>query len=347
MAQKHVINVDLADVWAGKDRKKLLRTLAWGDEVGVISQTSSHVEVSLATFHEDADGSVLPDAATGFIAPTKSSGIKAADVVLPRNENKVLKVNFVDVQQGDGAVIETPDGKVILVDGGDNQLFARYLAARFRGTSAAKPEGDRLHSGDARRRGPLRGPGRDPRVRDEPEPRKRLFIAPKRVYHNGLVKRPSTRAGRRCPRRSCSGRRRSANGRRSSPASWTDLLTVPDDEMNEPFKAWKKALASVQRAQPRSSSGGSRSATTTPSTSSTGDDLRDRGPRPVPDGGAGTPGAEVPRQSARRARASATSRSSSSDGGFKGLSASHTINGHSIVFRLTLRRLQLPVLAAT
>ncbi len=49
MAQKHVINVDLADVWADKDRKNLLRTLAWGDEVAVIRQTSNHVEVSLAT----------------------------------------------------------------------------------------------------------------------------------------------------------------------------------------------------------------------------------------------------------------------------------------------------------
>ena len=53
----------------------------------------------------------------------------------PRNKNVVLKVNFVDVQQGDGAVIETPDGKVMLIDGGDNQLFARYLAGRFRGTT--------------------------------------------------------------------------------------------------------------------------------------------------------------------------------------------------------------------
>ena len=46
----------------------------------------------------------------------------------------------VDVQQGDGAVIESPQGKIILVDGGDNQLFARYLAARFRGTSDDKPK---------------------------------------------------------------------------------------------------------------------------------------------------------------------------------------------------------------
>jgi hypothetical protein len=32
----------------------------------------------------------------------------------------------------DGAVIESSDGKVTLVDGGDNQLFAPYLAGRFR-----------------------------------------------------------------------------------------------------------------------------------------------------------------------------------------------------------------------
>ena len=67
-----------------------------------------------------------------YICPTKSSGLKPADIVIPKQDNQVLKVNFVDVQQGDGAVIESPDGKIILVDGGDNQLFARYLAARFR-----------------------------------------------------------------------------------------------------------------------------------------------------------------------------------------------------------------------
>ena len=48
-----------------------------------------------------------------------------------RNSSKVLKTDFVDVQQGDGAVIETPKGKVILVDGGEKQLFARYLAGRI------------------------------------------------------------------------------------------------------------------------------------------------------------------------------------------------------------------------
>lgn len=101
------------------------------------------------------------------------------------------KVNFVDVQQGDGAVIESPDGKIMLVDGGDNQLFARYLAARFRGTSEANPKEIAcilVTHGDADH---FAGLTKIHESETNPEPRKRLFIAPKRVYHNGLVKRPS------------------------------------------------------------------------------------------------------------------------------------------------------------
>jgi hypothetical protein len=124
MAQKHVINVDLADVWATKQRKNLLRTLAWGDEVTVTDRTRNFVEVRLPTFDEAPDGSILPKVTTGYISPSQSSDIKAVDAVIPKRENKVLKVNFVDVQQGDGSVIESPAGKVILIDGGDNQLFA-------------------------------------------------------------------------------------------------------------------------------------------------------------------------------------------------------------------------------
>jgi hypothetical protein len=54
--------------------------------------------------------------------------------------NRVLNMNFVDVQQGDGAVVESPAMKVIVADGGGSRLFARYLAARFGDTSAANPE---------------------------------------------------------------------------------------------------------------------------------------------------------------------------------------------------------------
>jgi hypothetical protein len=126
VSTRSVINVDLADVWGEPGRKKFLRTLAWGDEVGVAGLTSSRIEIETVYFDEQPDGSILPVKETGFIEPAKSSGIKTANIVRPYNQNDVLKVNCVDVQQGDGSVIESPDGKVILVDGGDNQLFARY-----------------------------------------------------------------------------------------------------------------------------------------------------------------------------------------------------------------------------
>ena len=48
---------------------------------------------------------------------------------------RVLQVAFVDVQQGDGALVQTPSGKLITIDGGENQLFARFLAGRLRDTS--------------------------------------------------------------------------------------------------------------------------------------------------------------------------------------------------------------------
>ncbi|MDE0830418.1 MAG: hypothetical protein OSB03_14560 [Vicinamibacterales bacterium] len=44
----------------------------------------------------------------------------------------VLSVSMVDVQQGDGLILETPDGKIVFIDGGDNKLFARHAAARYR-----------------------------------------------------------------------------------------------------------------------------------------------------------------------------------------------------------------------
>lgn len=131
-----VLNVDLADVLAQPDRNsELITTLAWGDAVEVEEVTAGYVRISTVRFEKKPDGSIVPAPAAGYICPPKSSGIKTANLFIPREQNKVLKVNFVDVQQGDGSVIESPDGKIILVDGGDNQLFARYLAARFRGSS--------------------------------------------------------------------------------------------------------------------------------------------------------------------------------------------------------------------
>jgi hypothetical protein len=125
MKQECVINVDLAGVWADKNRKKSIRTLAWGDQITVVGKSATALEVELVEFIAKSDGSILPKSTTGYIKPTASSKVKLAYVVRSAAQNVVLKVNFVDVQQGDGSVIESPDGKIILVDGGDNEMFAR------------------------------------------------------------------------------------------------------------------------------------------------------------------------------------------------------------------------------
>ncbi|MGH8728199.1 MAG: MBL fold metallo-hydrolase [Burkholderiales bacterium] len=242
MAKHSVLNVDLADVWEQRGRKKLSYTLAWGDELQVIDVRSDHIEVEITRFVEQQDGSIVPERTTGYIEPPKSAKVKTADLTGPFNKNSVLRINFVDVQQGDGAVIESPDGKVILVDGGDNQLFARYLANRFRGTSDTRPkEIDCIlvTHGDADHFAGLAKIHESEALQDK---RKRLFIHPKRVYHNGLVKRPGKRGTKSVPDVALLGATRKVGNDTVITGLETDLLKVADAEMNKPFLEWKGAL---------------------------------------------------------------------------------------------------------
>jgi hypothetical protein len=105
--------------------------------------------------------------------------------------NGLLRLSMIDVQQGDGLILQTPTGKVVFIDGGDNKLFARRVANQFPGTTQAMPlivdamiitHGDADHFSGLSE---LRKSETDPRLG------KRVFVAPRRVYHNGLVKRPS------------------------------------------------------------------------------------------------------------------------------------------------------------
>lgn len=159
----------------------------------------------------------------------------------------VLKFSMVDVQQGDGMIIETPPDendqtRIIFIDGGDNKLFARHAAARFRHRqhSAAAPlpvdlilitHGDADHF-----------EGLSEIHKSETEKgisaRKRLFIHPDRVYHNGLVKGPGSveeleRLGRTVP------------GPKGIPMIvdlYDDPRDAPPSMQNVPFKQWGKTL---------------------------------------------------------------------------------------------------------
>lgn len=162
-------------------------------------------------------------------------------------EKGVLKFSMVDVQQGDGMILETPPDenhqtRIVFIDGGDNKLFARHVAARYRHrkSSADTPldvdlilvtHGDADHFEgltDIRRSETERGIG----------DRKRLFIRPRRVYHNGLVKAPGTvteleRLGRTVP------------GAKGTPVVvdlYDDPRKAPEPMQNEPFETWGKTL---------------------------------------------------------------------------------------------------------
>ena len=335
MPAQHAINVDLAEV-LDAPRGKFVRMLAWGDAVEVLNTTAEHVEVRTFKF-EQTDEGFKPVPTSGFITPPKP--LKPSDLVVARKDNRVLKFNFVDVQQGDGSLIETPKGKVVLIDGGDNVMFARYLAARFPGTSDAKPrEIDCIlvTHGDADH---FLGLTEIFESETNDTKSKRLFIHPKRVYHNGLVKRPSKVAGVTVRETEMLGETKAVQDPNTAKEVLiitgleTNLLNVPDEQMNVPFKKWKAALTAFKKRGPiefRHLQFGDDDAF---------DFLADEeikvqvlGPIPTKIGSVeGLKFLGNPPKGPRIGHESLDLETA----GFKGKSASHTINGHSIVFRLT------------
>jgi beta-lactamase superfamily II metal-dependent hydrolase len=332
---KRVIETDLADVWASRQRKDFVRTLAWGDEIEVVEETAEFLRVQTVEFVKHPDGSILPETRDGFIEPSKASKLKVPSLTRPAAQNEVLRVNFVDVQQGDGAVIESPDGKVILVDGGDNQMFARYLAARFRDTSLQAPRkidcivvthGDADH---------FVGLAEIFDSEKNANPRKRLFMQPARIFHNGIVKGPSRRNGKRVPDKELLGPTKKIDGVTWVTGLTDDLLAVDDALMNEPFRKWRDALKTYNQrsalAFKRLEFGDS-----SPFDFFKTPDMKIEVLGPIVgkiDGNPALPFLGEPPAGPRIGHESMDIGPLDS----KGLSASHTINGHSIVFKLSYR----------
>jgi len=240
----HFINTDLVKVYKSEEKKgNFLIVLAWGDEVTLVEKKANFWKIELKNFITKPDGSILPSITNGFIIKS-SSNKKFFDTILEPIENKkVMMVSVVDVQQGDGSVIETPKGKVMIIDGGENQMFARYLAARYAGTSLENPKKIDcilVSHGDADH---FEGLPEIMKSETNKEPRKKLFIDPQRVYHNGIIKRPSTKNGKDVADKDLLGPTIKQGNELFLTGLVDDLLLVPDTEMNKPFKAWKKTLA--------------------------------------------------------------------------------------------------------
>ncbi|WP_210358939.1 ComEC/Rec2 family competence protein [Sphingomonas beigongshangi] len=197
----------------------------WGDKVEVLSEGDGVRRVAI-------------HGARGVVA----EGLIKAEARL--RDSGLVRLSMVDVQQGDGLILETPEGKVVFIDGGDNQLFARHANARFPNTSDADPivvdlilitHGDADHFEGLSE---LRASERDNR------PEKRIFVAPRRVYHNGLVKRPGkTAANKKRAEKDMFGATVESDGETFVTELVDDPVEVPAGERNSKFETWIKTLA--------------------------------------------------------------------------------------------------------
>lgn len=174
--------------WNRIDQKeepdKVVRILFWGDEIDIpnISENndSSQQRVNVK-FYNYGTGKIE----NGYIKKKKKKGIF---VPLKFREENLLKVLFVDVQQGDATIITLPSGEHLLIDGGEGKFIARILAALFPKTTETKPvvfDSIIVTHGDADH---FEGLFKIPDSETNSTKRKRIFFKTKHIYHNGLVK---------------------------------------------------------------------------------------------------------------------------------------------------------------
>lgn len=291
---KKLIGNDFARVLETANGRSVLVTLYWGDEVDVVGTEANGRHRIRFTRHETGKPDEVVDA---FLAK---------ETIF--TEDAPLKVRFVDVGQGDGAIVQTPSGKLLLVDGGEEEHLQRYLGAAFASRpiaidSIVVTHGDADHFSGLTK---LLGGAPAPKVTVE------------RVFHNGLAKRPSKKGTKDRPDEEMFGATATKAGKLYCVDLVDDLRTVDDAELNAPFVAWKKALATLKTA----------AAKKTPmqrlAAGAKGPDYEDEGVRievlgPIPTAVGGKPALGMLHASPKSAS----------------YSASHTINGHSVVLRLT------------
>jgi beta-lactamase superfamily II metal-dependent hydrolase len=372
----HLINVDLARVWDRPgEGKKFVTVLGWGDEVivrnadEVEAGTASHVEIMTTRFIAQSIGAEVGEPTRGYIVPKKGQDIRKT--VVRKKDSRILKVDFVDVQQGDGSVIITPNNHVIVVDGGSNQMFARYLANRlnrFEQTSADRPrEIDCIlvTHGDADHFAGLVKIFESETLERLPE-NKRVFIYPKRVFHNGLVKRPGKlplkpgeKEARDRPEIEMLGRTEEVFDPKTGGKfdvvvelveSLIDDNEVTEREMNKEFKAWRKALKAYDRRcdeqtgrhiEFRRLELGMDKAFDFVNRDEDGNPVEDEEQKlrvevlgPLPTRSGDVKGLKFLGSPPKGPRVGDEVLETGEDV-FKGVSASHTINGHSVILRLT------------
>lgn len=248
----------------------------------------------------------------------------------------VTRFSMIDVQQGDGMVLETAGGKVIFIDSGEIKLFARHVAARYPGTSEAKPlivDAVIVTHGDADH---FAGLAELRKSETHLKPSSRVFVTARRVYHNGLVKRPGSLPGqtKKRPDSEMFGKTH-RDGKLYAVDLVDDPRDVPVAERNEPFAEWCDLL-DIWQQRLAAATGEAMLVRRLDQTSTDAFDFL-HGEQiavdlfgPITETVAGKPALEFLRKP--KDDVSVILGTQPTAGGT--VSASHTINGHSVNFRL-------------
>lgn len=118
---------------------------------------------------------------------------------LPKNsltDQRSLEVNFVDVGQGDGCHIVTPEDEVILIDAGEGDNMSRFLNWRYnlRRRDVKGVDGIKVNAKGAKKPFEIDSVVLSHPDKDHYYGFKKVFenkkISVKNVYHNGIVERP-------------------------------------------------------------------------------------------------------------------------------------------------------------
>jgi hypothetical protein len=157
--------------------KNIEATLFWGDKVDVIEKTGDFYKIDYKTrkWGEEKGKYVYPRFDAKISGETKF------------REKPLLKIRFIDVGQGDASIIESPMGKLLMIDGGEDEDFYHYVSSAWAQVLRYQPleaeaivitHGDADHFAGMTKLLEKRGRGKQP------------IVNIKMVYHNGIVKAP-------------------------------------------------------------------------------------------------------------------------------------------------------------
>ena len=215
---------DAAGKLAGKKIKTFV--LFWGDQVRITGKQDDRHVVEFQQ-REWIDGKYQT---------VKYEGLLPKKTIF--RDNSVLKARFVDIGQGDGAIVESPKGQILFIDGGEEEHMRRYVNVAFSHVLRTKPlhcaaiivtHGDADHfMGLTNLLDSTRNSNGDPMVTAD------------RVFHNGLVKVPNADGV------TAFGKNVKHEGKTYATELEDDLTTVPDSRMNSKFLAWKAALLKLK-----------------------------------------------------------------------------------------------------